>query len=98
MATDRPLSADELREVLHAETKLAELDLYADVAAAVETEPSSELRSRYADEYRRVVGVPAENRGQFRTSLEAIRDGNGDSVENVVARLNATNQANGLGD
>ncbi len=96
VARDRARSADELREVLLAEAKLAELELYTDVALAIETEPLAEVRAQYAAEYRRLLGISAADGSEFRASLESIREGSCSSVVRVLQDLNAKHQENGL--
>ena len=49
---DRLPSADELREQLHAETRLAKLDLFEDLADLHDTEPIHREREKLAARYR----------------------------------------------
>lgn len=88
VSAERQLSADELHEILRAEVKLADLDLYEEVARAVETEPLSAVREVYAAQYREYLGISVDQRDVLRAALERIQGGGGDSVANVVQRLN----------
>ena len=82
---DRPLSAEELREQLRAETRLAKLDLFADLAELHDTELISRQRKEFAARYRACVGVHPDQRFTFRSALERILAGNGGSVDQVIA-------------
>jgi hypothetical protein len=80
----RQLSAEELDEVLKADVKLAELDLYADLAALWETETVPGLREHHAAWYRRLLGVHPAKRAAFRDGLLRIQAGGGMPVEDLA--------------
>ena len=86
MATDRPtLSAQELREQMNAETRLAKLDLFEDLAELHDTEVVLQERVRLSAQYQACVGVPPQQRNEFRAAMERILAGNGGSVDQVLA-------------
>jgi folate-dependent tRNA-U54 methylase TrmFO/GidA len=81
MSIDRPpLSADELREQLRAETHLAKLELFEDLAVLHETATIDRERRCLAERYRACVGVPPDRRTEFRAVLERVLTGDGGSI------------------
>src|SRR5437870_2243926 len=74
MSVLHPSSFEQLHNALHAEQKLAELDLFADLAELHDSEPCQRLRALFADQYRKAVGVHPAQRDTFRSALERIRD------------------------
>jgi hypothetical protein len=85
MTLARPLSADELREQLRAETRLAKLDLFDDLAELHDTAMTERERQAFAERYRDYVGVLPARRAMFRLALEKILAGDGSTVAQVVA-------------
>ena len=49
---------------------------------------STDLRTAFADKYRRAVGVHPDRRDEFRAALLCIRDGGGMPVADVIDVLN----------
>lgn len=86
-AVPRPLSADDYREALNADCKLAELELYDDLAALHDEETCPRMRQLYAQRFRELVGVHPDQRDEFQQALERIRDGGGVPVQDVVDGL-----------
>ena len=84
----RQPTAEQCREELKADRKLAEMDLFADLAELYETEQSPRLRQRFADRYRRLIGVHPEQRKEFRAALERVLAGGGMPVEDVIDLIN----------
>ena len=77
-------TAKELHEALRADVKLAELDLYADLAAFWEEETVPELRQQHAAWYRQLLGVHPAKRDAFREGLLRISVGRGTPVEDLA--------------
>jgi len=75
------------REELRAEQKLAEMDLYEDLAALHEEETCNVLKARFAERYRELIGVHPDNRDQLREAMERVRDGGGADVADVIDGL-----------
>lgn len=67
-----------------------------------QTETCPALRTFFATEYRRLVGVDPIHHDEFKEALESIRDGGGMRVDEVAAIINRRDQLNGsslpLGD
>jgi hypothetical protein len=83
MAMDCPLSADELREQFRAETVLAKIALFEDLAELHETATIRREREMLAEQYRALIGVPPGERARFRAALERIVAGDGGSVSHA---------------
>ena len=83
----RPLSADAYRNILDAEARLALLEIYEDLADLHDTEHSDRLRTKFAEQYRRCVGVTPNQRGHFRVGLEHLCNSGAMPVEDLVLRL-----------
>ena len=84
----RQPTAEELHEGLRADVKLAELELYADVAALWEEETVPELRQQHAAWYRQLLGVHPAKRDAFREGLIRISGGGGMPVEDLADLIN----------
>jgi hypothetical protein len=95
--TERTLTTAELREALQAECKLAELDLYEDLAALHDEETCPVLRRYFAERYATILGVQPDRREELRSALEPIRDGSGASVAALLADLRRDYPRNGSG-
>ena len=84
----RQPTAEELHEALRADVKLAELDLYADLAALWEEETVPELRQQHAAWYRRLLGVHPAKRDAVREGLLRIQAGGGMPVADLADLIN----------
>lgn len=99
MGTDLPpLSADELLEQFRAETRLANMDLFEDLAILYETETTASLRKKFAQRYLRLIGVVPEQRQEFRAALKRIVAGGRQPIADVVELFAHQRQANGSTD
>ena len=83
------LSADQLMEQLRADIHLANLDLFEDLALLHDTEPNAQLRADFARQYHKLLGVDPPQRLKFQAGLQAILDGNGKIVAELIANLEA---------
>lgn len=81
-----PAPPDE-REVIRAEALLARLEFHAELAELYETETSARLRERYADRYRRLLGVAPEQRQALQAALAGVVAGSGQRVAGVLQDL-----------
>jgi len=72
-----------------AELRLERVAAHEDVAEFFDSETIPAERHRFAESYRRLVGVHPENRHEFRQSLERICDGGGLPVDDLIAVFNA---------
>jgi hypothetical protein len=80
---------DRLRHQLAAETTLAELDLYEDVAELHDTAVGAE-RDRFAAWYRTLVGVHPDRRQDLRAVVKRIEADGNRLVEDVVREFGQT--------
>jgi hypothetical protein len=93
---DRPeFTGDELLEQLRAESHLAKIDLFEDLAGLYEFESVSKRREAYAERYRRNVGVFPEQRYDLKTALERIVAGGRQPVADVIEIFRRKHQTNG---
>jgi hypothetical protein len=74
-------------EELKAERKLAELDLYEDLAGLHAEETCHLLKARFAERYRELIGVHPDRRDELREAMERVRDGGGAEVADVIDGL-----------
>jgi hypothetical protein len=84
-----PFSADDWKEQLQAEQRLAKMDLFEDLAALVEEEPCAALRQKLANRYRKLIGVSPEHRHDFRLRLERTVEGGGPSPDETATLIEA---------
>ena len=82
------LSPEATRAAWDAELKLELLDVHEDVAEFYDQETLPEYRKRFAESYRRLVGVHPARRDEFRDALIRIRDGGGMPVKLLMEVLN----------
>jgi hypothetical protein len=80
-------TAKRFLEESKAERVLAQMELFEDVAELWETEGVPGLKQRFATQYRKLMGVGPEHRGEFRAELERIKDGGGGSIQDAIDRL-----------
>lgn len=76
-----------LNESLHAEELLARMDCFEDLHELWRTEAFTELREQLAQQYRDIIGIPPEQEGEFRESLETIHSHGIGTVSDVIAKL-----------
>jgi hypothetical protein len=82
------LSPEATRAAWDAELKLELLDAHDDVAEFYDSETLPEYRQKFADAYRRLVGVHPADRHEFREALLQVRDGGGMPVADLIDVLN----------
>ena len=82
------LSPEATRAAWDAELKLELLDVHEDVAEFYDQETLPEYRQRFAESYRRLVGVHPALRNEFREALIRVRNGGGMPVADVMDVLN----------
>ncbi len=82
------LSPEAARAAWDAELKLELLDAHDDVAEFYDSETYTEYRQKFADAYRRLIGVHPADRHEFRKALIGIRDGGGRPVADLIEIFN----------
>ena len=82
------LSPEAARAAWDAELKLELLDANDDVAEFYDSETLPQYRQKFADAYRRLVGVHTADRHEFREALIGIRDGGGRPVADLIELFN----------
>ena len=89
------LSAEEWEQQLQAEQRLAEIDLFEDLAILVEEEPCLAIRKEMANRYRKLIGVWPTQRDAFRMGLEHVRAAGGISPGDLAEQIERDHQQNG---
>ncbi len=84
----RELSPEAAQAAWDAELKLELLDANEEVAECFDSEDVPVYRQRYADAYRRLVGVHPAHRHEFREAMLRARDGGGMPVADVIDVFN----------
>jgi hypothetical protein len=64
------------------------MDVLADLALLAENHQCAPIRERLRKQYRNVVGVDPEKRGELRAALARISAGGGAAVEDVAGLVN----------
>ena len=82
------LSVEATQAALDAELRLERVAAFEDVAEIYEAATIAEDRQKFAEAYRRLVGIHPENRQEFCEALERIRDGGGLPVQDLIDILN----------
>lgn len=82
------LSAEATKAAWDAELRLERVAAFEDVAEIYEAATIAEDRKKFAEAYRRLVGIHPENRQEFREALERIRDSGGLPVQDLIDILN----------
>lgn len=85
--TERTLTPAELHQALDAECKLAEMDLYEDLALLHDDEPCPILRRWYAERYRKLIGVLPQRRLELQHALERVREDGTPPVREIIDAL-----------
>lgn len=73
------------RCALQAEALLARLELAEELAACHDAEPCAQLRQRYAERYRRAVGVAPHRREELRAALQQLGETGRRPVAEILA-------------
>ncbi len=88
-------SAEEWKEQLQAEKRLAAMDVLEDLAFLAEEGPCAAVRKAMVNRYRNLVGVCPAHRHEFRLGLERIKLGGGMSPEDLAEIIGRDHQENG---
>ena len=82
------LSVEATKAAWDAELRLERVAAHEDVAEIYEAATIASDRQKFAEAYRRLVGVHPEQRQEFCEALGRIRDGGGLPVQDLIEMLN----------
>jgi len=89
------LSAEGWEEQLQAEQRLAEMDLFEDLALLAEEEDCTAIRKQMANRYRNLIGVWPVHRDEFRLGLERLKAAGGMLPRDLADEIEREHQQNG---
>ena len=90
-----PLTADQWKQQLQAEQRLATMDVVEDMAVLAVAEECESIRQRLANRYRKLIGVLPEHRQAFQSELERIKEDGGEWPDDLAERIEGQRQENG---
>jgi hypothetical protein len=90
-----PLTADQWKQQIQAEQRLATMDVLEDMAILAEEEDCESIRQRMANRYRKLIGVLPEHRQAFQSELERIKEDGGQWPDDLADRIEREHQEKG---